>query len=93
MAFVTRFDLVRPDRHIDLAGTQGNAYYLMGLAKDLMKQLDYDKEEQDAVMDDMKSSDYKHLCQVFDDKFGSIFDLVIPEGDKVENWEREEDKS
>ena len=58
---------------IDLNGTQGNAYFLMGTAQRLGKQLDLDV---DSIIEDMKSSDYEHLIKVFDKHFGSIVDLV-----------------
>tara|TARA_B100001250_G_scaffold410009_1_gene435587 strand:+ start:3125 stop:3352 length:228 start_codon:yes stop_codon:yes gene_type:complete len=60
-------------REIDLNGTQGNAYFLMGTAQRLGKQLDLDV---DSIIEDMKSSDYEHLIKVFDKHFGMIIDLV-----------------
>lgn len=54
---------------IDLTGPQGNAFYLLGLAKTLSKQIGFDT---DIVLDEMKSSDYEHLIQTFDGYFGSI---------------------
>ena len=59
---------------IDLTGPQGNAFFLLGYAKKLAKQLDF--EDVDGLLDDMKSSDYEHLIQVFDEHFG---DFVILE--------------
>ena len=58
---------------IDLNGTQGNAYFLMGTAQRLGKQLDLDV---DSIIEDMKSSDYEHLIKVFYKHFGMIIDLV-----------------
>ena len=60
---------------IDLTGPDGNAYYLMGTACNLMKQLKFTPEEADGVLDEMKSSDYENLIKVFDKYFGSIIDL------------------
>ena len=57
---------------IDLTGPQGNAFALMGIAQSFAKQLGYSKEQIDAMMTDMQSSDYEHLVQVFDDNFGSF---------------------
>lgn len=57
---------------IDLTGPQGNAFALMGIAQSFAKQLGYNKEQIDAMIADMQSSDYEHLVQVFDDKFGSF---------------------
>ena len=59
---------------IDLTGPQGNAFFLLGYARKLAKQLDF--EDVDGLLDDMQSSDYEHLIQVFDEHFG---DFVILE--------------
>jgi len=52
---------------IDLTGPQGNAYALMGLAAQLAKVYDKDK---DAIVADMMSGDYEHLLEVFEREFG-----------------------
>ena len=52
---------------IDLTGPDGNAFVLMGMAKRYAKQLGLDA---DLIINDMKSGDYEHLVQVFDDAFG-----------------------
>jgi hypothetical protein len=57
---------------IDLTGPQGNAFYLLGAAKNFAKQLNYSKEETEKLLSDMKSSDYENLLKVFDDNFGSF---------------------
>lgn len=57
---------------IDLTGPQGNAFYLLGVAKDFCKQLGMSEYNTKELLEDMKSSDYEHLIQVFDDNFGSI---------------------
>ena len=54
---------------IDLTGPQGNAFYLLGTARNLAKQLDLDET---AICDEMTSGDYENLIKVFDDKFGSF---------------------
>ena len=58
---------------IDLTGPDGNAYALIGMAKRYANQLGLDAE---LIINDMKSGDYEHLLQVFDDAFG---DFVILE--------------
>jgi|TARA_B110000908_G_scaffold48285_1_gene58963 hypothetical protein len=58
---------------IDLTGPQGNAYFLLGSAKKLAKQLDF--EDVDGLLKDMQSGDYEHLVQVFDDHFGDFIIL------------------
>ena len=60
-------------REINLNGTQGNAYFLLGTARNFGKQLDLDV---DSIIKDMESSDYEHLIKVFDKHFGMIVDLV-----------------
>ena len=54
---------------IDLTGPQGNAFYLLGLASQLAKQLGIDK---DAVLKEMQSSNYENLIKVFDKHFGNL---------------------
>ena len=54
---------------IDLTGPQGNAFYILGVAKSLCKQLDFNES---FVLDEMKSGDYENLIEVFDKKFGSV---------------------
>ena len=57
---------------IDLTGPQGNAFYLLGTAMKLSKQIGLDVNK---VLDDMKSGDYEHLITRFDYHFGSVIDL------------------
>ena len=57
---------------IDLTGPQGNAFYLLGTANNLAKQLGLNGKE---IMEEMKSGDYENLIQVFDKNFGSIVTL------------------
>ena len=57
---------------IDLTGPQGNAFYLLGTAQNLAKQLNFSKEKTEKLLSEMKSSDYENLLKVFDDNFGSF---------------------
>ncbi len=57
---------------IDLTGPNGNAYYLLGAAKNLAKQLDLDS---DKILNEMQSGDYENLIQVFDKNFGLFVTL------------------
>ena len=57
---------------IDLTGPQGNAFYLLGTAKNLAKQLELNGLE---IMEDMQSGDYENLLEVFDKHFGNIVTL------------------
>jgi hypothetical protein len=54
---------------IDLTGPDGNAFVLMGYAKNFARQLDLDA---DVIIKEMKSGDYEHLIKVFDNYFGSF---------------------
>ena len=57
---------------IDLTGPQGNAFYLLGTAKNLAKQLELNGLE---IMEEMQSGDYENLVEVFDKHFGNIVTL------------------
>ena len=61
---------------IDLRGPAGNAFAVIGAAKSLAEKLGYTSDEVNLVISDMKSSDYDHLIQVFDDHFGDYVDLI-----------------
>lgn len=58
---------------IDLNGPQGNAFFLLGYADRLAKQLDLDVPP---ILAAMKAGDYENLLQVFDYYFS---DFVILE--------------
>ncbi len=64
----------QPQREIviDLTGPQGNAFYLLGVAKNFCKQLDMTKKNTQSILDEMTSGDYENLIQVFDREFGSV---------------------
>ena len=57
---------------IDLTGPQGNAFYLLGTAMKLCKQIGLSVN---AVLDDLKGGDYENLIRVFDETFGNVIDL------------------
>ena len=54
---------------IDLTGPDGNAFYILGVAKSLCKQVGIDSKP---ILDEMMSGDYENLIEVFDKKFGSV---------------------
>ena len=60
---------------IDLTGPEGNAFYLLGTASKLCKQIGISSERTDEILDEMKSSDYENLIKVFDKYFGKVVDL------------------
>ena len=57
---------------IDLTGPRGNAFYLLGTAKNLAITLDLDAS---AIHEEMTASDYENLIQVFDKYFGDLVTL------------------
>lgn len=57
---------------IDLTGPQGNAFFLLGTAVNLARQLGLNSEK---VCEDMKAKDYEHLVKTFDNYFGNIVTL------------------
>jgi hypothetical protein len=54
---------------IDLDGPQGNAYTLLGIAKQLCAALDKDYED---VSKRMKAGNYNNLIQVFEEEFSDF---------------------
>ena len=60
---------------IDLTGPEGNAFYLLGTASKLCKQIGISSSRTKEILDEMKSSDYEHLIRTFDKYFGLIVDL------------------
>lgn len=56
---------------IDLTGPDGNAFVLMGIAKNLARQLGLDG---DLIIQEMRLGDYEDLLKTFDSYFG---DFVI----------------
>jgi len=57
---------------IDLTGPQGNAFFLLGTASKLAKQLGLDG---DKIHKEMTSGDYENLLQVFEENFGEFVTL------------------
>jgi hypothetical protein len=60
---------------IELSNPEGNAFAIMHLATKLCAQLDIDDLERDALLKDMKSSDYANLVKVFWLKFNSVVNI------------------
>ncbi len=57
---------------IDLNGPDGNAFYLMGIAKRFGRQLGWDNGKCQDLVNEMMEGDYEHLLQVFDREFGTF---------------------
>jgi hypothetical protein len=60
---------------IDLTGPNGNAFVLLGMVKNLGRQIGMTDEEIDALRADMRSGNYEHLVEVFEEAFGDYVDL------------------
>jgi len=58
---------------IDITGSDGNVFYLMGQAKKLAKLLDLDPKP---IVADMRSGDYEHALDVFEEHFGDYCQLT-----------------
>lgn len=64
---------------IDLTGPDGNAWFLMGTTRNLIKELNklrgniYLNEAE--IMADMMSGDYEHLLEVMEKHFGHIITM------------------
>jgi hypothetical protein len=54
---------------IDLDGAQGNAFYLIALAKKLSLSMGLNSEK---IKEEMTASDYDNLIKVFDSYFGHL---------------------
>ena len=57
---------------IDLTGPQGNAFFLLGTAVKLSRQLGLSSEQ---ICEEMKEGDYDHLVTTFDKYFGDFVTL------------------
>ena len=57
---------------IDLTGPNGNAFYLIGAANNLAKQLGLDGK---VIQAEMMKGDYENLVNVFDKHFGHFVTL------------------
>jgi hypothetical protein len=57
---------------IDLTGPNGNAFYLIGAANNLARQLGLDSK---AIQAEMMKGDYEHLVATFDKHFGHFVTL------------------
>ncbi len=57
---------------IDLTGPNGNAFYLLGTAGNLAKQLGLDGK---SIKEEMMKGDYENLINVFDKHFGDFVTL------------------
>ena len=60
---------------IDLTGPDGNAFVLLGYAHRLCKELGYDKDKTERIIEEMTLTDYEGLLYTFDREFGMLVTL------------------
>jgi len=60
---------------IDLSGPQGNAFYLLGLAANLCRQIGYDSFRTECILEEMKLTNYEGLLYTFNREFGTLVTL------------------
>ena len=63
---------------IDLSGPDGNAFFLIGMARKWAKQLGKDA---DKIVAEMQSGDYNQLLSVFEREFGNVVTLLNKPGE------------
>jgi hypothetical protein len=66
-------DLKGRKPYINLKGPEGNAFALLGYAKQIGKDNDLDWK---SITEEMQAGDYEHLLAVFDTHFGEYVDLI-----------------
>ena len=69
-------------RVIDLQGSQGNAFALMGIAEDFLRQMKR-RDEFNAMRTEMMSGDYNNLLRVFEQAFGDYMTFANAPEDYV----------
>ena len=75
MAIRSKAEMPSRQIEVDLTGPQGNAYYLLGLADNLAKQLGYSKLRRKCILKEMRLTDYEGLLYTFDREFGMLVTL------------------
>ena len=60
---------------IDLTGPDGNAFVLLGYARTFAKQLGYDEDRIERIIEEMTLTDYEGLLYTFDREFGDFVTL------------------
>lgn len=80
--------IVKKDRNfnriIDLDGPNGNAFYLLGVARSAGKEI-YPADELTGIIEQMMSADYTNLLQIFEDNFGGFYTLVTTNENLLNN--------
>ena len=62
--------------HLDLLSSDGNAFALLAIANRFATRMGLEDEEKSKIIDEMQSSDYNNLVEVFDKYFGDHVELL-----------------
>ena len=68
-------------RVIDLQGPQGNAFALMAMADDFLRQMKR-RDEFNAMRTEMMSGDYNNLLRIFEENFSDYVELINKPGER-----------
>ena len=90
MFFKKNPSMLKENVTIDISGSDGNAFVLIGYARKFAKQLDLDFKP---IKDEMMDGDYNNLLRVFNKNFGNVVDLVGYEDDYEEEFESVKERS
>ena len=91
MFFKKHPSMLKENVTIDISGSDGNAFVLIGYARKFAKQLDLDFKP---IKDEMMAGDYDNLLKVFNKNFGNVVDLVgYNEDDYEEEFESVQTRS
>ena len=72
MAIKSKAEMAPRGYEIDLTGPDGNAYALMGHARNIGRQLGYTEGRIQAIIKVMMLTNYEGLLHTFDTEFGHI---------------------
>ena len=73
---------------VDLDGSEGNAFALIGIVKQLAAQIGWDRDKVDAVIADMMSGNYAHLVKTMDRELGYVLNFITSDKsliDEIDN--------
>ena len=68
-------DMPQAKNSIDLTGSQGNAFALIGQARTFCRNLGWSKEKRTEIEEEMMAGDYEHLIAVFEKHFSDYCTL------------------
>ncbi len=72
---------------IDLSGQDGNAFALMGHAKNFAKQMGLDGDE---IVYEMQQGDYEDLVDVFKRYFDGVVEVVETDNDMFDEFDQDD---